>query len=200
MLDSEAAMERYIKLLASEPDISRVPIMVDSSRFSVIESGLRCLQGKGVVNSISLKEGEDEFVRQARIVKRYGAAVIVMAFDESGQADTVQRKVEICDRSYRVLTERNRIRAAGHHLRSQHLRRRHRNRGAQRVRRRLHRGRAGVEAALSAVPCQRRCQQRLFLVPGQQPGQGGDPLGVSLPRDSRGHGHGDSQRGAAPGL
>ena len=106
MLDSEAAMERYIKLLASEPDISRVPIMVDSSRFSVIESGLRCLQGKGVVNSISLKEGEDEFVRQARIVKRYGAAVIVMAFDESGQADTVQRKVEICDRSYRVLTER----------------------------------------------------------------------------------------------
>ena len=106
MLDSEAAMERYIKLLASEPDISRVPIMVDSSRFSVIESGLRCLQGKGVVNSISLKEGEDEFVRQARIVKRYGAAVIVMAFDESGQADTVQRKVEICDRSYRELTER----------------------------------------------------------------------------------------------
>ena len=106
LLDSEAAMERYIKLLASEPDISRVPIMVDSSRFSVIESGLRCLQGKGVVNSISLKEGEDEFVRQARIVKRYGAAVIVMAFDESGQADTVQRKVEICDRSYRVLTER----------------------------------------------------------------------------------------------
>ena len=106
MLDSEAAMERYLKLLASEPDISRVPIMVDSSRFSVIESGLRCLQGKGVVNSISLKEGEDEFIRQARIVKRYGAAVIVMAFDESGQADTVRRKVENCDRSYRLLTER----------------------------------------------------------------------------------------------
>ena len=106
LLDSEAAMERYIKLLASEPDISRVPIMVDSSRFSVIESGLRCLQGKGVVNSISLKEGEDEFVRQARIVKRYGAAVIVMAFDESGQADTAQRKVAICDRSFRLLTQR----------------------------------------------------------------------------------------------
>ena len=105
MLDSEAAMERYIKLLASEPDISRVPIMVDSSRFSVIEAGLRCLQGKGVVNSISLKEGEDEFIRQARIVKRYGAAVIVMAFDESGQADTAQRKVAICDRSFRLLTQ-----------------------------------------------------------------------------------------------
>ena len=106
MLDSEAAMERYLKLLASEPDISRVPIMVDSSRFSVIESGLRCLQGKGVVNSISMKEGEDEFLRQARIVKRYGAAVIVMAFDETGQADTVRRKVEVCERSYRLLTER----------------------------------------------------------------------------------------------
>ena len=105
MLDSEAAMERYLKLLAAEPDISRVPIMVDSSRFSVIEAGLKCLQGKGIVNSISLKEGEDEFIRQARIVRRYGAAVIVMAFDESGQADTVQRKVAICERSYRILTE-----------------------------------------------------------------------------------------------
>ena len=106
MLDSEAAMERYLKLLAAEPDISRVPIMVDSSRFSVIEAGLKCLQGKGIVNSISLKEGEDEFIRQARIVRRYGAAVIVMAFDERGQADTVERKVAICERSYRILTER----------------------------------------------------------------------------------------------
>ncbi len=105
LLDSEAAMERYLKLLASEPDISRVPVMVDSSRFTVIEAGLRCLQGKGVVNSISLKEGEEEFVRQARIVRRYGAAVIVMAFDEMGQADTVERKVEICERSFRILTE-----------------------------------------------------------------------------------------------
>ncbi|MXY20412.1 MAG: methionine synthase [Dehalococcoidia bacterium] len=105
MLDSEAAMERYLKLLAAEPDISRVPIMVDSSRFSVIEAGLKCLQGKGIVNSISLKEGEDEFIRQARIIRRYGAAVIVMAFDEQGQADTVERKVAICERSYRILTE-----------------------------------------------------------------------------------------------
>ena len=105
MLDSEAAMERYLKLLAAEPDISRVPIMVDSSRFSVIEAGLRCLQGKGVVNSISLKEGEAEFTRQARIVRMYGAAVIVMAFDELGQAETVERKVAICERSFRILTE-----------------------------------------------------------------------------------------------
>ena len=106
MLDSEAAMERYLKLLAAEPDISRVPIMVDSSRFDVIEAGLKCLQGKGIVNSISLKEGEDEFIRQARVIRRYGAAVIVMAFDERGQADTIDRKVAICERSYRILTER----------------------------------------------------------------------------------------------
>ena len=105
MLDSEAVMERYLKLLSAEPDISRVPIMVDSSRFSVIEAGLKCLQGKGVVNSISLKEGENEFIRQARTVRRYGAAVIVMAFDEQGQADTVERKVDICERSHRILTE-----------------------------------------------------------------------------------------------
>ena len=106
MLDSEAAMERYLNLLASEPDISRVPIMVDSSRFSVIEAGLKRLQGKGVVNSISLKEGEEEFIRQARVINRYGAAVIVMAFDERGQADTVERKLAICERSHRILTER----------------------------------------------------------------------------------------------
>ena len=106
MLDSEAAMERYLKLLAAEPDISRVPIMLDSSRFSVIEAGLKCLQGKGVVNSISLKEGEDEFIRQARVIRRYGAAVIVMAFDERGQADTTDRKIAICERSYRILTQR----------------------------------------------------------------------------------------------
>ncbi len=105
LLDSEAAMERYLKLLAAEPDISRVPVMVDSSRFSVIEAGLKCLQGKGIVNSISLKEGEDEFIRQARVVRRYGAAVVVMAFDESGQADSVELKVAICERSYRILTE-----------------------------------------------------------------------------------------------
>ncbi len=105
LLDSEAAMERYLKLIAAEPDISRLPIMIDSSRFGVIEAGLKCLQGKGIVNSISLKEGKAEFVRQARIIKRYGAAVVVMAFDEEGQADTFERKVAICTRSYNILTE-----------------------------------------------------------------------------------------------
>ena len=106
LLDAQHAMVTFLNLVASEPDISRVPIMVDSSKWSVIEAGLKCLQGKGIVNSISLKEGEAEFLRQARLVRQYGAAVIVMAFDEQGQADTVQRKVEICTRAYHLLVER----------------------------------------------------------------------------------------------
>jgi 5-methyltetrahydrofolate--homocysteine methyltransferase len=105
MLDSEEAMTRFLNLLASEPDIARVPIMVDSSRWSVLEAGLRCLQGKSIVNSISLKEGEDVFRHHARLVRRYGAGVVVMAFDERGQADTTERKVEICARAHRILTE-----------------------------------------------------------------------------------------------
>jgi 5-methyltetrahydrofolate--homocysteine methyltransferase len=105
MLDSEGAMVRFLNLLAAEPDVSRVPVMIDSSKWSVIESGLKCLQGKGIVNSISLKEGERAFLEQARRVRAYGAAVVVMAFDEQGQADTIERKVSICSRSYRILTE-----------------------------------------------------------------------------------------------
>ncbi len=105
MLDSVAAMERFCKLIATEPDISRVPIMLDSSKWSVIEAGLKCIQGKGVVNSISMKEGEAEFLRQARLARRYGAAVIVMAFDEQGQADTFRRKTEICERAYKLLVK-----------------------------------------------------------------------------------------------
>ena len=105
MLDSAAAMAHFLKLIASEPDIARVPIMIDSSKWSVIEAGLKCVQGKAIVNSISMKEGEAEFLRQARLCRRYGAAVIVMAFDEQGQADTLARKTEICARAYRLLTE-----------------------------------------------------------------------------------------------
>ncbi|QDA56056.1 methionine synthase [Thermomonas aquatica] len=105
LLDSQQAMVEYLNLIAAEPDIARIPVMVDSSKWSVIEAGLKCLQGKGIVNSISMKEGEAEFLRQARLVRRYGAAVVVMAFDEQGQADTVERKVEICSRAYRLLTE-----------------------------------------------------------------------------------------------
>jgi 5-methyltetrahydrofolate--homocysteine methyltransferase len=105
MLDSEKAMVTYLNLIASEPDVARVPVMIDSSKWSVIEAGLKCVQGRAVVNSISMKEGEQLFIQQARLVRDYGAAVIVMAFDEKGQADTVARKVEICQRSFRILTE-----------------------------------------------------------------------------------------------
>ncbi len=105
MLDGEQAMVTFLNLIASEPDIAKVPIMIDSSKWSIIEAGLKCIQGKGVVNSISLKEGEAEFTKHARLVRRYGAAVVVMAFDEQGQADTRQRKVDICARSYQLLTE-----------------------------------------------------------------------------------------------
>jgi 5-methyltetrahydrofolate--homocysteine methyltransferase len=105
MLDSERAMTTFLHYIASEPDIARVPVMIDSSKWSVIEAGLKCVQGKGVVNSISLKEGEEAFRQRARLIRRYGAAMIVMAFDEKGQADTIERKVAICARSYRILTE-----------------------------------------------------------------------------------------------
>ena len=105
MLDSAAAMDRFLKLIAGEPEIARVPIMIDSSKWSVIETGLKCIQGKGIVNSISLKEGEAEFKRQATLLRRYGAATVVMAFDEKGQADTYQRKVQICERAYRMLVD-----------------------------------------------------------------------------------------------
>ena len=105
MLDSAAAMDRFLKLIAGEPEIARVPIMIDSSKWSVIETGLKCVQGKGIVNSISLKEGEAEFKRQATLVRRYGAAAVVMAFDEKGQADTYARKTEICARAYKVLVD-----------------------------------------------------------------------------------------------
>ena len=106
MLDSEKAMTTFLDLMAAEPDIARVPVMIDSSKWSVIEAGLRCVQGKPIVNSISLKEGEQEFLRQARLCRRYGAAVIVMAFDEQGQADTLERRTQICRRAYKLLVER----------------------------------------------------------------------------------------------
>ncbi|WP_082571950.1 methionine synthase [Variovorax sp. Root434] len=105
MLDSKAAMVRFLNLIASEPDIARVPVMVDSSKWEVIEAGLRCIQGKGIVNSISMKEGVDKFKHEAKLVKRYGAAAVVMAFDEKGQADTYERKIEICERAYRILVD-----------------------------------------------------------------------------------------------
>ena len=105
MLDSRSAMVRFLNLIAGEPEIARVPIMIDSSKWEVIEAGLKCIQGKGIVNSISLKEGVENFLHQAKLIKRYGAAAVVMAFDEQGQADTYQRKTEICERAYRILVD-----------------------------------------------------------------------------------------------
>src|SRR5205814_196446 len=105
MLDSETAMSTFLSLVAAGPDIARVPLMLDSSKWSVIEAGLKCVQGKPIVNSISMKEGEAEFLRQARLCRRYGAAVVVMAFDEKGQADTLERRTQVCQRAYRLLTE-----------------------------------------------------------------------------------------------
>jgi 5-methyltetrahydrofolate--homocysteine methyltransferase len=110
LLDSEAAMTQFLNLIATEPEIARIPIMVDSSKWTVLEAGLKCLQGKGVCNSISLKEGEEAFLEKAKLVREYGAAVVVMAFDEKGQADTLERKVNICSRAYKLLTEK-----AGYH-------------------------------------------------------------------------------------
>jgi 5-methyltetrahydrofolate--homocysteine methyltransferase len=106
MLDGEFAMVKFLNLIASEPEISRIPIMIDSSKWKIIVAGLKCVQGKGIVNSISLKNGEDEFIAQAKTVKKFGAAVVVMAFDEKGQADTYERRIEICERSYRVLVDK----------------------------------------------------------------------------------------------
>ncbi|MEZ4961594.1 MAG: methionine synthase [Saprospiraceae bacterium] len=106
LLDSEKAMVTFLNLVMAEPDIAKLPLMIDSSKFSVIEAGLKCVQGKCVVNSISMKEGEEEFIRQATLVRRYGAAAVVMAFDEQGQADTIERKVSICERAYNILTQR----------------------------------------------------------------------------------------------
>lgn len=106
MIDGKESMIKFLNLIASEPDISRVPIMIDSSKWEIIEAGLKCIQGKGIVNSISLKEGEENFIRQAKIIKRLGAAVIIMAFDEKGQADSYERRIEICERSYKILVEK----------------------------------------------------------------------------------------------
>lgn len=105
LLDSQACMARFLNIMATEPDAAKVPVMIDSSKWEVIEAGLQSIQGKGIVNSISLKEGEEKFIAQAQLVRRYGAAVVVMAFDEVGQADTEQRKVEICTRAYRILVD-----------------------------------------------------------------------------------------------
>ena len=167
LLDSEAAMVTFLNLIAAEPDIARVPVMIDSSKFSVIEAGLKCLQGKPVVNSISMKEGEAAFIEHAKIVRRYGAAVVVMAFDEKGQADTLRAQDADLPARLRHPGEPGRLPARGHHLRPEYLRHRHRHGRAQRLRRRLHRGGALDQGEPAACACLRRRFQSLLLVPRQ---------------------------------
>ena len=200
LLDGEAAMTRLLNLIAAEPDICKVPVMIDSSKWSVIEAGLKCVQGKSIVNSISLKDGEDEFLRRARLVRRYGAAVVVMAFDEQGQATGTDDKVRICQRAYRLLTERSRLPARRHHLRSQHPDRRHGDRGAQQLRRQLHRSHAADQAAVPGRQDLRRRQQRLVLVPRQRRRPRGDARRVPVPRHPGRPGHGHRQRRPVGGL
>ncbi len=176
-------MVRFLNLVAAEPDIARVPVMIDSSKWTVIEAGLKCVQGKAIVNSISLKEGEEVFIEHARKVRRYGAAAVIMAFDEQGQADTVERKVAHLRARLPHPHRAGGLAGRGHHLRSEHLRDRHRHRGAQRLRRRLHRGdapdqgrscRTHSSAAASAtsrspsaatIRCARRCTRCSSITP-----------------------------------
>ena len=148
MLDSQAAMAKFLSLIAGEPDIARVPVMIDSSKWSVIEAGLKCVQGKAHRQFHQPEGGRGGVSRRRRAcVMRYGAAVVVMAFDEKGQADTIERKVSICERAYALLTERLGFAARGHHLRSEYLRRGHRHRGAQSLQPGFHRGHRGHQAA-----------------------------------------------------
>ena len=194
MIDGVAAMDRFLKLVASEPDISRVPVMVDSSKWEVIEAGLKCVQGKAIVNSISLKEGEEAFVRQARLVRKYGAAAVVMAFDEDGQADSLERRQADLRAGLPPPHRGGRLPGRGHHLRPQRLRRRDRHRGARLLRPRLHRGDALDQGEPPRRQGLRRHLQRVVQLPRQQPRARGDPRRLPLPRDRRGPRHGHRQR------
>jgi 5-methyltetrahydrofolate--homocysteine methyltransferase len=181
MIDGVAAMDRFLKLVASEPDICRVPVMVDSSKWEVIEAGLKCIQGKPIVNSISMKEGVEAFVEHARLCRKYGAAVVVMAFDEQGQADTWPGAARSAPRH----TGSSSTRSASRPKTSSSTRtssRWHRHRGARGLRRRLHRGDAMDQGEPARCPRLRRRLQRVLQLPRQQPGPGGHPRGLPLPR------------------
>ncbi len=194
MLDSKAAMVRFLRLIASEPDIARVPVMVDSSKWEVIEAGLRCLQGKGIVNSISMKEGEAEFKRQATLVRRYGAAAVVMAFDEKGQADSLQRRKEICARAYRILVDEvgfppediifdPNIFAIATGIEE------HNNYAVDFIE-----ATRWIKQNLPGAKVSGGVSNVSFSLPRQRPGARGDPHRVPVPRDPRRHGHGHRQR------
>ncbi len=199
LIDSEKAMVEFLNLIAAEPDIARVPVMIDSSKLAIIEAGLKCVQGKPIVNSISLKEGEENFLAQARLLRNYGAAVVVMAFDETGQADTYRRKVEICTRAYKLLTEE-----AGFRPRtSSSIRTSSRSRPASRsttITASISSRRRGRSASDAACPYFRRRIEPFLLLPRQRAGARGDARGVPLPRHPGGHGHGHRQCRPAGGL
>ena len=200
LLDGERAMTTFLNLVATEPEVARIPIMVDSSRWSVLEAGLKCVQGKGVVNSLSLKEGEEAFLEQARAVRRYGAGVVVMAFDEQGQAETVERKVAICERAYRLLVE-----DVGFPPEDLIF-----DPNVLAVATGIEEHRGFAKSFLEALPlikerCPRRADERRDLqsqlrLPRQRRRARGDALGLPLPRDPRGARHGDRQRGPTRGL
>ena len=172
-------------VIATEPEVARLPVMVDSSRWSVIEAGLQSIQGKGIVNSISLKEGEEPFLEQARRIRDYGASVVVMAFDEEGQATDVERRVAICGRAYDLLTARGGLPARGPDLRPERARGRDRDRGARHLRARLPRGAAADQGALPRLAHERRHLEPELLVPRQRRAPRGDARRVPLPRDPR---------------
>ena len=193
MLDSEAAMVKFLNLIASEPDIAKVPVMIDSSKWSVIEAGLKCVQGKSIVNSISMKEGEAEFIERARLCRRYGAAAVVMAFDEQGQADTQARKIEICARSYKLLTEQvgfpaediifdPNIFAVATGIEE------HNNYAVDFIEAtRIDQAEPALRQDL------RRRVQRVLLLPRQRAGARGDPHRLPVSRHQGRHGHGHRQ-------
>ena len=200
LIDCAAAMTEFLNLVAAEPDIARVPVMIDSSKWEVIEAGLKCVQGKPIVNSISMKEGEEAFLHHARLCRMYGAAVVVMAFDEQGQADTEERKVEICTRAYRLLTEEvgfppedivfdPNIFAVATGIEE------HNNYGVDFIE-----ATRRIIETLPHVHVSGGVSNLSLLVPRQRAGARGDARGLPLPRDPRRHGHGHRQRRPARGL
>ena len=193
MIDGVAAMTRFLQLLGSEPEVAKVPFMVDSSKWEVIEAGLKCLQGKGIVNSISLKEGEETFRERAAAVLKYGAAAVVMAFDEQGQAATFEDRIRICERAYRISGGRGWISAGRHYLRPEYFDRGDGHGGAQQLRGGLYQRDAVDQGEFAGCEGERGRVEYLVQFSREQQGARGDALGVSLSRDCGGHGYGDCE-------
>ena len=197
MLDSEAAMTTFLNVVAAEPEIARLPFMIDSSKWSVLEAGLQCVQGKAIVNSISLKEGEEDFLRKARTIRRYGAALVVMAFDERGQADTAGRKIEICERAYRLLTDRLGFDPSDIVFDLEHPGDRDRPRRAQLLRARLSRSGQILKVTCPGRQDLRRHQQSVVRVPWQHAVREAMHSAFLFHAIKSGPRHGDHQRRAA---